>query len=53
MPGPYQAVEDTEISFHPKNLITAIEVVHEGWWHGYGPDSCFGMFPANSVELTE
>lgn len=44
MPGPYQAVEDTKISFHPENLITAIEVVHEGWWQATGQIAALACF---------
>uniref|UniRef100_UPI0037E810E7 drebrin-like protein B isoform X2 n=1 Tax=Semicossyphus pulcher TaxID=241346 RepID=UPI0037E810E7 len=47
----YQAVDDTEITFDPEDIITGIEMVDEGWWRGYGPDGHYGMFPANYVEL--
>ncbi|XP_044029783.1 drebrin-like protein A [Siniperca chuatsi] len=47
----YQAVDDTEITFDPDDIITGIEMVDEGWWRGYGPDGRYGMFPANYVEL--
>uniref|UniRef100_A0A8C7ZAR1 Drebrin-like b n=1 Tax=Oryzias sinensis TaxID=183150 RepID=A0A8C7ZAR1_9TELE len=47
----YQAADDTEISFDPDEIITAIEMIDEGWWRGFGPDGHFGMFPANYVEL--
>ncbi|XP_011603099.2 drebrin-like a isoform X1 [Takifugu rubripes] len=47
----YQAVDDTEITFDPDDIITGIEMLDEGWWRGYGPDGHFGMFPANYVEL--
>ncbi|KAM8886829.1 drebrin-like b isoform 2-T2 [Spinachia spinachia] len=47
----YQAADDTEISFDPDDIITGIEMIDEGWWRGYSPDSHFGMFPANYVEL--
>uniref|UniRef100_A0A3Q1H6H3 Drebrin-like a n=1 Tax=Anabas testudineus TaxID=64144 RepID=A0A3Q1H6H3_ANATE len=47
----YQAVDDTEISFDPEDLITGIDMVDEGWWKGYGPDGHYGLFPANYVEL--
>uniref|UniRef100_A0A8C8DY50 Drebrin-like b n=1 Tax=Oryzias sinensis TaxID=183150 RepID=A0A8C8DY50_9TELE len=45
------AADDTEISFDPDEIITAIEMIDEGWWRGFGPDGHFGMFPANYVEL--
>ncbi|XP_041815979.1 drebrin-like protein B [Chelmon rostratus] len=47
----YQAVDDTEITFDPGDIVTGIEMVDEGWWRGYGPDGHYGMFPANYVEL--
>ncbi|CAL8405622.1 unnamed protein product [Arctogadus glacialis] len=47
----YQAVDDTEISFNPHDLITGIEMVDKGWWRGYAPNGHNGLFPANYVEL--
>ncbi|XP_034534339.1 drebrin-like a [Notolabrus celidotus] len=47
----YQAVDDTEITFDPDDIITGIDMVDEGWWRGFGPDGNYGMFPANYVEL--
>ncbi|KAM6975911.1 drebrin-like a [Tautogolabrus adspersus] len=47
----YQALDDTEITFDPDDIITGIEMVDEGWWRGFGPDGNYGMFPANYVEL--
>ncbi|CAL8279830.1 unnamed protein product [Gadus morhua 'NCC'] len=47
----YQAVNDTEISFNPHDLITGIEKVDRGWWRGYAPNGHYGLFPANYVEL--
>lgn len=47
----YQASDDTEISFDPDDIISAIDMIDEGWWRGYGPDGHYGMFPANYVEL--
>ncbi|XP_029300359.1 drebrin-like protein B [Cottoperca gobio] len=46
----YQAVDDTEITFDPDDIITGIEMLDEGWWRGYGPHGHCGMFPANYVE---
>ncbi|XP_075996726.1 drebrin-like protein B isoform X2 [Genypterus blacodes] len=46
----YQAVDDTEITLDPDDIITGIEMVDEGWWRGFGPDGRYGMFPANYVE---
>ncbi|XP_056444780.1 drebrin-like protein isoform X3 [Gadus chalcogrammus] len=47
----YQAVDDTEISFNPHDLITGIGKVDRGWWRGYAPNGHYGLFPANYVEL--
>ncbi|XP_029921267.1 drebrin-like protein A [Myripristis murdjan] len=47
----YQAVDNTEITFDPEDIITGIEMVDEGWWRGFAPDGHYGMFPANYVEL--
>ncbi|XP_040013675.1 drebrin-like protein A isoform X2 [Xiphias gladius] len=47
----YQAVDDTELTFDPDDIITGIEMVDEGWWRGYGPGGHYGLFPANYVEL--
>ncbi|KAL0965308.1 hypothetical protein UPYG_G00279570 [Umbra pygmaea] len=47
----YQAMDDTEITFDPDDIITDIDMVDEGWWRGYGPNGHYGMFPANYVEL--
>lgn len=47
----YQAVDETELTFDPDDIITGIEMIDEGWWRGYGPDGHYGMFPANYVEL--
>jgi len=47
----YQAVDDTEITFDPDDIITGIEMIDEGWWRGYAPSGHYGMFPANYVEL--
>ncbi|KTG31166.1 hypothetical protein cypCar_00026601 [Cyprinus carpio] len=47
----YQALDDTEITFDPDDIITGIEMIDEGWWRGYGPDGHYGMFPSNYVEL--
>ncbi|XP_054875307.1 drebrin-like protein A isoform X2 [Amphiprion ocellaris] len=47
----YQAVDDSEITFDPDDIITQIDMLDEGWWRGFGPDGHYGMFPANYVEL--
>lgn len=41
-----------EISFDPDDIITDIEMVHEGWWRGRCHNH-FGLFPANYVKLLE
>ncbi|XP_076281629.1 actin binding protein 1 isoform X1 [Lasioglossum baleicum] len=47
----YQAVDGTEITFDPGDIITHIETIDEGWWQGLGPGGIFGLFPANYVEV--
>ncbi|XP_051972118.1 drebrin-like protein B [Xyrauchen texanus] len=47
----YQALDDTEITFDPDDIIEGIEMIDVGWWRGYSPDGHYGMFPANYVEL--
>uniref|UniRef100_A0A8C2CM18 Drebrin-like a n=1 Tax=Cyprinus carpio TaxID=7962 RepID=A0A8C2CM18_CYPCA len=47
----YQALDDSEITFDPDDIITGIEMIDEGWWRGYSPDGHYGLFPANYVEL--
>ncbi|KAF0310124.1 Drebrin-like protein [Amphibalanus amphitrite] len=47
----YQAVDDTEITFDPGDIITNIEQIDEGWWQGVSPAGQFGLFPANYVQL--
>ncbi|KAJ8248685.1 hypothetical protein COCON_G00233560 [Conger conger] len=46
----YQAADDTEISFGATDIITGISTNGDGWWKGYNPDGCYGLFPANYVE---
>ncbi|XP_037402975.1 drebrin-like a isoform X1 [Pygocentrus nattereri] len=47
----YQAVDETEITFEPGDIITEVAMLDEGWWQGRAPDGHHGMFPANYVEL--
>merc|ERR1739838_585239 len=47
----YQAVDGSEISFDPEDMITNVEQIDEGWWRGIGPRGDYGLFPANYVEL--
>lgn len=48
----YQGEGSDEISFDPDDIITDIEMVHEGWWRGCCRGH-FGLFPANYVKLLE
>lgn len=45
------SADDTEITFDPGDIVTVVEMADKGWWHGYGPEGRYGMFPANYVEL--
>ncbi|XP_037090826.1 drebrin-like protein A [Pollicipes pollicipes] len=47
----YQAVDETEITFDPGDIVTNIEQIDEGWWQGVSPAGQFGLFPANYVQL--
>uniref|UniRef100_A0A915DII8 Drebrin-like protein n=1 Tax=Ditylenchus dipsaci TaxID=166011 RepID=A0A915DII8_9BILA len=48
----YQAEDDTEISFDPEDVITEVEMIHDGWWRGKSPrNGLIGLFPSNYVEL--
>ncbi|CAO1438138.1 unnamed protein product [Diamesa tonsa] len=48
----YQAMDETEISFDPGDLITHIDQIDEGWWQGLSERfGNYGLFPANYVEL--
>ncbi|CRK86784.1 CLUMA_CG000615, isoform A [Clunio marinus] len=48
----YQAVDETEISFDPGDIITHIDQIDEGWWQGFSERfGTYGLFPANYVEL--
>ncbi|XP_070490776.1 drebrin-like protein [Chironomus tepperi] len=50
----YQAVDDTEISFDPGDLITHIDQIDAGWWQGYSVRfGTYGLFPANYVQLVD
>jgi hypothetical protein len=50
----YQAVDETEISFDPGDLITHIDQIDAGWWEGFSPRyEAYGLFPANYVQLIE
>ncbi|GJQ87012.1 hypothetical protein Trydic_g12594 [Trypoxylus dichotomus] len=48
----YLASADDEISFDPGDVITHIEMIDQGWWRGMCK-SCYGLFPANYVQLQE
>lgn len=43
--------DESEITFDPGDIITHIDQIDEGWWHGMAPDGAYGLFPANYVEL--
>ena len=45
------AVDETEITFDPGDILTNIEQIDEGWWQGVSPSGQFGLFPANYVQL--
>lgn len=45
--------DESEITFDPGDIITHIDQIDEGWWQGLGPDSTYGLFPANYVELIQ
>lgn len=50
----YEAVDNSEISFDPDDLIGFIEKVDKGWWYGSVVTGRFkgqsGLFPSNYVE---
>jgi hypothetical protein len=51
---PFQAADETEISFDPGQLITNIDQIDPGWWQGLAPDGAtYGLFPANYVEVVD
>uniref|UniRef100_A0A3Q4A9K6 SH3 domain-containing protein n=1 Tax=Mola mola TaxID=94237 RepID=A0A3Q4A9K6_MOLML len=48
----YEGGADDEISFNPRDIITNIEMIDEGWWRG----QCHGrtgLFPAAYVQLLQ
>lgn len=47
----YQAEDDTEISFDPEDIISEVEMIHDGWWRGKSPQGQVGLFPSNYVQL--
>ncbi|XP_041756243.2 drebrin-like protein B isoform X2 [Coregonus clupeaformis] len=46
----YQAEDESEISFEPGDIISAVETVDKAWWRGCSKDGRQGLFPANYVE---
>ncbi|XP_014016374.1 drebrin-like protein B [Salmo salar] len=46
----YQAEDESEISFEPGDIISAVETVDKAWWRGFSKDGRLGLFPANYVE---
>lgn len=47
------SADETEISFDPDDIITSIEQIDSGWWHGVAPNGAAGLFPANYVLLLQ
>ncbi|XP_041094801.1 drebrin-like isoform X2 [Polyodon spathula] len=46
----YQAEDDSELSFEPGDIISAVEMVDQGWWRGCSEDGRQGLFPSSYVE---
>lgn len=42
--------DESEISFEPGDIISAVETVDKAWWRGFSKDGRLGLFPANYVE---
>uniref|UniRef100_A0A3P8YPC0 Drebrin n=1 Tax=Esox lucius TaxID=8010 RepID=A0A3P8YPC0_ESOLU len=42
--------DESEISFQPGDIISAVETVDKAWWRGCSQDGRQGLFPANYVE---
>lgn len=49
----YQAEDATELTFNPDDIITDIQMVHDGWWYGRAPSGALGLFPSNYVQLIQ
>jgi hypothetical protein len=43
--------DSTELSFNPDEVITDIQMVHQGWWYGRAPTGLMGLFPSNYVQI--
>ena len=41
----------TELTFNPDDIISDIQMVHDGWWYGRAPNGSMGLFPSNYVQL--
>lgn len=48
----YQAEDANELTFDPDEVITNIQMVHDGWWHGHCNGQS-GLFPSNYVKLID
>ncbi|KAK6492358.1 drebrin-like protein B, partial [Huso huso] len=46
----YQAEDDSELSFEPGDIISAVEMVDQEWWRGCSEDGRQGLFPSSYVE---
>uniref|UniRef100_A0A914MNU6 Drebrin-like protein n=1 Tax=Meloidogyne incognita TaxID=6306 RepID=A0A914MNU6_MELIC len=49
----YQAEDNTELTFNPDDIISDIQMVHDGWWYGRSPNGACGLFPSNYVQLLQ
>jgi hypothetical protein len=46
----FSTEDESEISFEPGDIISAVETVDKVWWRGFSKDGRLGLFPANYVE---
>uniref|UniRef100_A0A915N2Y1 Drebrin-like protein n=1 Tax=Meloidogyne javanica TaxID=6303 RepID=A0A915N2Y1_MELJA len=45
--------DETELTFNPDDIISDIQMVHDGWWYGRSPNGACGLFPSNYVQLLQ
>uniref|UniRef100_A0A1I8B7B3 SH3 domain-containing protein n=1 Tax=Meloidogyne hapla TaxID=6305 RepID=A0A1I8B7B3_MELHA len=45
--------DNTELTFNPDDIISDIQMVHDGWWYGRSPNGSVGLFPSNYVQLIQ
>ena len=50
LPFSFITEDESEISFEPGDIISAVETVDKAWWQGCTKDGRQGLFPANYVE---